>query len=92
MFSFTARYAVINFSTQEKCTLRYSSPGCVGHKKLHDDFVEDVNRFIDGYKEGGATGETLISTISYLGNWTREHMRGSNRGLGRFLLDKLDEK
>lgn len=92
MFRFTARYAVIHYSTEEKYVLRYSFPGCAGHKKRHDDFVGDVNRFIDGYEEGGATSETLISTISYLGNRTSEHIRGSDRGLGRFLLDKRDEK
>jgi hemerythrin-like metal-binding protein len=89
LLEFTANYAVTHFGTEEKCMQRYGYPGYVEHKKLHDDFTAGVVKFLGEYDENGITTDMVVTVISGLGKWTREHIRDVDQELGRFLASRL---
>ncbi len=64
---------------------RYGFGGYIAHKKLHHDFRTDVVKFIQVYDSEGASTEMVVSVISNLGNWTREHIRATDQELGKFV-------
>jgi hemerythrin len=85
LLDFTANYAVTHFSTEEKYMKQYDYPGYLDHKKLHDDFTADVVKFLQKYETGEVSTEMVVSVISSLGTWTREHIRATDQYLGKFL-------
>jgi hemerythrin len=89
MLGFTANYAVNHFVTEENYMLKHGYPGYEAHKKLHDDFTEDVLKFLKEYENGGATAEVVVSVVLNLGNWTREHIRDTDQKLGEYLSVRL---
>ena len=89
MLGFTANYAVTHFGTEERYMQRYGFPGYLDHKKLHDDFAADVVNFVKEYESNGATTEMVVAAISNLGNWTREHIRGTDQKLSEFLSQAM---
>lgn len=92
LLAYTADYAVIHFATEEGFMRRYGYPDFICHKKLHDAFAEGVMKFLREYESNGATTEMVVAVVSDLGSWTREHIRGSDQELVKFLLDKMDVK
>jgi hemerythrin len=85
LLEFTANYAVSHFGTEEKFMQQHAFPDYLAHKKLHDDFTADVVKFIQEYESKGASTETVVSVVSNLGNWTRDHIRATDQVLGKFL-------
>ncbi len=82
----TADYAVSHFAAEEGCMRQYDYPGYIGHKKLHDDFTAEVVKFVQAYESGGTTTEMVVSVITDLGSWTRDHIRAKDQKLGEFLV------
>jgi hemerythrin len=64
----------------------------IAHKKLHDDFTADVVKFVQKYEREGATTEVIVSVVSGLGDWTRDHIRATDQELGKFLVSALQGK
>jgi hemerythrin len=85
MLDFTAQYAVNHFATEERYMQQYGFPHYIKHKKLHDDFTADVINFIQEYEREKPPTEIVVSVISNLGNWTRDHIRATDQELGAFL-------
>jgi hemerythrin len=85
LLDFAAGYTVSHFATEEKYMQKYGYPDYIQHKKLHDDFTSDVVKFLQEYQNEGASTETVVSVISNLGNWTREHIRATDQEFGKFL-------
>lgn len=91
LLDFTANYAVDHFATEEKYMQQYGFLGFIGHKKLHDDFTADVVKFLKEYDSKGTSTEMVVSVITNLGNWTREHIRATDQELGAFLVNALQK-
>jgi hemerythrin len=89
--AFTADYAVKHFATEERHMQHYNYPAFIAHKSLHDAFTQDVVTFLKTYESQGASTEMVVSVISHLGNWTREHIRDMDQDLGKFLSRALAE-
>lgn len=70
----------------------FSYPHFIQHKKAHDELTAQVSDFVKTCNEKGVTTETLVSVILGLGNWTKDHIRGMDQQLGRFLLAKSAEE
>ena len=55
LLEFTANYAVTHFKTEENYMQQLQYPGFSAHKKLHDDFVDGVIKFVQDYESNGAS-------------------------------------
>lgn len=90
--AFMANYTVEHFATEETYMRNFSYPRFIEHKKAHDDLTAQVKDFVKTCSEQGVTTETLVSVVLGLGNWTKEHIRGMDQELGRFLIAKSAEQ
>jgi hemerythrin len=83
---FLAAYVVNHFATEETFMQQHEFPDYVEHKKSHDEFTADVNYFLNEYGKKQISTELLVSVLITLGDWTREHIRGMDQELSRFLV------
>lgn len=90
--AFLANYTVEHFATEEAYMRNFSYPHFIQHKRAHDELAAQVSDFVRTCTEQGVTTETLVSVILGLGNWTKDHIRGMDQELGRFLLAKSAEE
>jgi hemerythrin len=85
---FLADYTVQHFADEEAYMKEYDFPAYLEHKKAHDDFVEDVSQFIGKFETEDVGSDLVISVITKLGQWTRDHIRGMDQELGSFLVTR----
>ena len=84
--AFLEEYVVLHFGTEEKLMTSSHYPGAVPHKRQHAELIRDLG----GWKkrlDGGATLAVTIELKNALASWLRDHILGSDRALGKFLLD-----
>ena len=85
-FSELLDYTVYHFGTEEDFFKKYGYPAFAAHKKEHEALTKqamDLNaRF--------SRGEEVISadTLTFLKNWLRDHIMGSDKKYGPFLNAK----
>ncbi|MBI5250316.1 MAG: hemerythrin family protein [Desulfomonile tiedjei] len=82
---FLAQYVVNHFATEEKFMTHHKYPRLPEHKKAHDDFTAEVTDFIQEHEDKDISSELVVSVIIKLGDWTRDHIRGMDQELGKFL-------
>lgn len=85
---FLADYTVQHFSDEEAYMTEHNFPEYQAHKKAHEDFVKEVGQFIGKFESEEVGSDFVISVITKLGNWTRDHIRGMDRELGSFLVTR----
>ncbi len=85
LLSFLAEYVVKHFGDEETLMVTNQYPGYTTHKKVHDDFVAEVETFIKSYQEQEYSSALVISVLNKLGDWTRNHIRQMDREMGAFV-------
>ena len=85
---FMADYTVEHFYTEEAFMKDHGFPDYQDHKKAHDDLVEEIRQFIGRYETEDMSSDLVMGVVNRLGDWTREHVRGMDQDLGKFLLNK----
>jgi hemerythrin len=85
---FMANYTVNHFATEEAYMRQHDFPGYIEHKKAHDELTAQVIDFVKSCEEKGVTTDTLVAVILGLGTWTKDHIRGMDQALGRFLVER----
>lgn len=82
---FLANYCVDHFKTEENYMKQFGYPDYDAHKKAHDEFTSKTVEFINVYENSGVTTEMLVSVVSEIGKWTKDHIRDMDQDLGKFL-------
>jgi hemerythrin len=79
-------YTHYHFSTEEKYFKQYEYPEIAIHIEQHDQLREQVAALDDRYY----TGDKMITmeVMKLLNDWLFDHIIGSDRKFGRFLIDK----
>jgi hemerythrin len=81
-----ANYTATHFATEEKYFDRHGYPASVAHKQEHRDFTAKVAEFKKGFDEGRLG--LSVSVMNFLGDWLRNHIKGSDKDYGPFLNGK----
>jgi len=81
-----ASYTATHFATEEKYFDRYGFPETASHKQEHRDFTARVSEFKKGFDEGRLG--LSVSVMNFLGDWLRNHIKGSDKNYGPFLNSK----
>jgi hemerythrin len=85
IIDFVSEYTVFHFAAEETLMRNHGFPEYQGHKKAHDNLVEEVVRFRSGLEKTDAKSELVIAVVGRLGEWTREHIRKMDKELAKFL-------
>jgi hemerythrin len=88
IMDFLAQYVVTHFRDEEALQIRYNYPKYQEHRKLHLDFVADVERMRKDIAQNGMTIATSIMVSSTLSNWLITHITRHDRELGAFIRSK----
>jgi hemerythrin-like metal-binding protein len=77
-------YTGYHFSTEEKIMERIKYPEYSRHRNEHKDFVREVFRKVEDFKEGKV--HTPINFVYFLRDWILHHVAVSDRKLGDYLI------
>lgn len=78
-------YAKTHFTQEEQLMTQHGYPGYPGHKKLHDEFVKQVNDLQKDFDEG----KTLpVKTSQFLRDWLTNHILKVDQQYSAFLNAK----
>lgn len=82
---YLADYVVSHFQTEEGLMKDHQFPHYATHKPVHDAFVQEVSHVLGAIADGRLDTATAISVFERSCTWTRDHVRGMDQELGRFL-------
>lgn len=83
--AFLERYAVSHFAAEERQMEAAGYPELPHHRSAHRSFVRDFVRRKASLAAVGATPSLVVETSSWLGEWLRDHVRGLDVEMGRYL-------
>lgn len=86
---FLAQYTVEHFRSEEQIMLEHNYPDYTKHKQVHDALVEEVSEFVRRYNSEEVPLETTVKVFNRVGDWTREHVRGMDQEMGRYVASKM---
>jgi len=84
---FMMDYTDFHFTDEEKHMKEHKYPRLDYHKKMHQEFVDTLNKMITEFKEDGATERLAESVNIYLFNWLVTHIKGVDGAYGRYLKE-----
>lgn len=88
MLAFLEDYVVKHFSEEEKLQLSSGYPLYREHKKLHTDFIADINKIKSDIETIGFTVATAAVVGSTLVSWLTLHIKKVDKGLGAHIMSK----
>ena len=81
VLDFLSGYVVKHFHDEEMIQIRYKYPGHEAHKKMHQDFVEDVKRLRADLEKNGVT----IASSSMVAMTLSNHITMQDRLIGKYI-------
>ena len=79
-------YTKMHFATEEKFFETYKYPGYVAHKSEHDKLTGQVLDFKSKFDNKQAV--VTVELMSFLKDWLRKHIVGTDRKYSQFLIQK----
>lgn len=84
MLDFLASYTVKHFADEEKLQLEINYPKYEQHKKMHDDFIDQVTKLKQEITDSGATIPMVIKTNRTISDWLVKHIIGVDKELKNY--------
>jgi hemerythrin len=84
---FLERYVRGHFGTEERWMAEAAYPGLEAHRRLHQEFVVEFRRRQEAFLAEGPIASQVIELSEWLGDWLRDHVRGVDREMGRYIRD-----
>ena len=85
IMDFLAQYVVTHFRDEEALQIRSNYPKYQEHRKIHMDFIADVERMRKEIEGSGMTVATNLMVGSTLSNWLITHITRHDRELGAYI-------
>jgi hemerythrin len=85
---FVVSYTKEHLSDEEKLQEKYAYPGLAAHKKIHADFIKEVNALVKDFEQSGANISLTGKINKTLIDWLVNHIGSEDKKLGRYIQDK----
>jgi hemerythrin len=79
-------YVKYHFSAEERLMIQFDYPEYLAHKKEHDHYTAEVNKFVDLHNKGAVA--LSFPTFMFLKEWITKHILISDKAYGQFFHDK----
>jgi len=79
-------YTVTHFKTEEKYFAQFGYPDTENHKKEHDNFVQKVKDFKDGFEKGELS--LSIEVMTFLSDWIQNHIKVTDKKYSKLFNEK----
>lgn len=85
---FLQAYVGTHFADEEKIQLECGFPEYTAHRKLHADFVRDVNRYVKQFESEGPTIAFVAQFNHFVSDWLIYHISREDRKIGEYIRSK----
>jgi hemerythrin len=85
LLSFLSDYVKSHFAAEERLQLAHNYPHYRDHKKMHDDFIDSLNKVHDEFNSAGAGILVVIKTNKMIVDWLINHISGTDKDLAGYL-------
>lgn len=82
---FLVDYTVKHFNDEEKLQKQYNYPDYAAHKKLHDDFKEEVKKIVEEYEQDGTSVVLTFKINNIIASWLIKHIKGEDKKVAAFI-------
>ena len=82
---FLTDYTVKHFNDEEKLQKQYNYPDYAAHKKLHDDFKEEVSKIVDEFEENGTSVVLTFKVNNVIASWLIKHIKGEDKKVANYI-------
>ncbi len=89
LFDFLGAYVVDHFEAEERLMTESRFPGYNVHKAAHERFVRDYEALRKLHEQSGASAAVAIKARSWLTEWLKNHIAGTDQLLARHLAQKI---
>lgn len=86
--AFLSEYIREHLAYEEKYMELHNYPERKAHKLLHDDFVEQYEKFKKQLISGVSKKELIMEIEQYIGNWWMEHIRVEDKKYAVFIRER----
>ncbi len=83
--NFLTDYTVKHFIDEEKLQKQYNYPDYPAHKKLHDDFKEEVSKIVNEYEENGTSVVLTFKVNNIIASWLIKHIKGEDKKVAAYI-------
>lgn len=80
------KYTSFHFDSEEKLFSQHGYPETAAHKKLHKDFVEQINKMKQDMNSGNSV--LAIQVMEQLKTWLSKHIMGNDKKYAEYLNAK----
>ncbi|NLM97463.1 MAG: hemerythrin family protein [Halanaerobiaceae bacterium] len=84
-FSFMGEYVVVHFESEEAVQRKYEFPEYERHKKIHDDFRNDVKKFKSKFENDKYNEELVQEFSGRLLTWLINHVTGEDQKISEYV-------
>lgn len=88
ILGFLEKYVVEHFAAEERLMAQHAYPQAAVHKQKHVDFVKVFVGLKGEFEKVGPTAGLAVKLNRTVCGWLREHIGGTDRLLGQFLVSK----
>lgn len=75
-------YTSTHFKTEEKYFDEFGYPDAEAHKKEHNEFVQKVLEFKNGFNSGDLN--LTVEVMNFLSDWLQNHIKGTDKKYSQF--------
>lgn len=86
--AFMQEYVVSHFDDEEKYMEEIEYPNIELHKKIHEDFKDSINDYVDLLGEGGFTEDKIQELAAKLMTWLIMHVGKMDQQIGDYVKEK----
>ncbi len=88
ILNFLADYTVTHFRDEEALQELFNYPGLEQHKKIHAQFVSEVQTMISKFEAGELDTDLVVKTVDAVGAWILNHIKKEDMAIGVHLKTK----
>lgn len=88
LFDFLGTYVVEHFAAEERLMSESRYPGATVHRAAHQRFIRDYETLRRQYADPAARAALALRTRTWLAEWLRSHIAGTDQQLARHLMKR----
>ena len=88
LFDFLGSYAADHFAAEERLMAETQFPGANVHRAAHERFVRDLHALRKLHQDSGASTAVAIKARTWLAEWLKNHIGGTDQMLAKHLLQR----
>lgn len=86
--AFMQEYVVFHFDAEEDFQEKVGYPKIEEHRKIHADFKELINNYVNIFEKDGFTEEKIQELSAKLMTWLIMHVGKADQRIGQYVIEK----